>query len=376
MIPPTDFNPMAQANRLMLRNLLQDALDQPWLSGLIALMILASGWLTGHLVLAVIGQRIDLLEWAFRDYALLVWAGLYTLSVASLTPLARRRDQAATSGWLATLPQMPRAGRRDLVRTLWLLCLLQTLLLLGLLALLAQHFSEPMQAFNWLLALAMPMAAGVTTMGLVKTSSTDPSVASTARRPGSGSARCGSAADILRQWQRAAFGQVFWAPATRWAIGGLLILIPAGASTAGVAITLVVGWTVIQAMNAWTSWMRVIVDASLLLRALPTNTAPLLWALSVWPLMLTGVGSLLLSLGLLALGASLAGVIGVMLVVPAVSLLAQAGVLAWRHQGGIPQWRILAVVLLWLLLAQSIPPAAPAFWLLLMFMLIKKASRR
>ena len=360
----------------MLRNVLHEASTRPCLAGFLMILVLTISGLTGQLLLTAIEQHRDWLENGFRDYPLLVWAGLFMLSISSLMPLARRQVMAATNSWLASLPQMPQAAQRHSKRTLWLLYVIQSSSLLGLLAILAYYFTDPVPWFNWILALAMPAAAALATNRLATATSSerfDPLLPPGAR---SSSKPCQSISGILRYWQWATFCQSFWAPATRWAIGGLLILIPAGASTAGVAITLLIGWAIIQTMNAWTACLRVIVEASSLLRALPTNTGPLLWTLAVWPLTLVCVASLLLSVGLLMLGAAPAIAILVLLFITSLSLLALSGVLAWRHQGRIPQRRILAIIMLWLLLAQSILPAAPVFWLLLVFILIQRAFRR
>jgi hypothetical protein len=81
-----------------------------------------------------------------------------------------------------------------------------------------------------------------------------------------------------------------------------------------------------------------------------------------------------MTLGLIALGAPIAGAVLVMLLLAAVLLLNLAGVLAWRHQDPIRQWRIIGVVVFWAVLTQSLPPLAPVFWLLLMLLLIRRAT--
>jgi len=131
----------------------------------------------------------------------------------------------------------------------------------------------------------------------------------------------------------------------------------------------------IQVVNAWSAWMRVIVEASQVLRTLPSQTIALIWMLSALPLALIVIVSILLALGLIFLGASMTSAIVVPLLFQAVSLLALAGVLAWRHSASIPQWRISSIVILWALLSQSMPPLAPLFWLLLMLILLKRSIR-
>ncbi|TVR94741.1 MAG: hypothetical protein EA418_09470 [Wenzhouxiangellaceae bacterium] len=329
----------------------------------------------GAIVLARIAQASHLVELALDRYALVSWAAVFVLSLASLKPLAMRQEQAAISGWLAALPPMPDSARRYSTRLLGLSCLVQVVLLVGMLAMLSPGFSNPLAGVHWLLALTVPAAATLTALRLSTSTSLDAGKSQGIQRL-SPRTTGNSLAIIVRQWQWAAFRQVLWTPAIRWAIGALLLLIPVGASIAGVAITLLVGWAVFQASNAWAAWMRAINTASRLLRALPTSTIPLLWAFSVWPLVLAVFSGLLLFLGLLALGAAWPVAILAMLLLQAVATLILCAVLAWRHEPRLPQWRISSVVLIWALLAQSLAPAAPWVWLALVAFLLRKAIRR
>lgn len=376
MIRQPDFNPVAQSQKLILGNLVSIARSQLWLSVLLMILTAGLAWLLFQMILTVIDQRSVLLEHIFRDRAALVWAGLFVLFVGSLMPHAKKRHQESTSGWMAALPQMPHASRSHLTRTLGLLCLIQSALLLAMLILLERHFHQTLPWFNWLLALVVPIGAALTVGRLARRPVSDRALKSnkqstkaSVRRP------TGTAAGIMRHWQWAKFRDSVWAPGTRWAVGGLLILIPAGASTMAVAITLVVGWAMIQVVNAWSTWMRVIVEASLVLRTLPSQTLSLIWMLSALPLALIVIVSLVMALGLTTLGATMTSAIVVPLLFQAVSLLALAGVLAWRHSASIPQWRISSIVILWALLSQSMPPLAPLFWLLLMLILLKRSIR-
>lgn len=369
------FNPLAQADRLMLRNIGADARRQPWLSGLLLMMFLLALVVIAPVLLTRIAQGSHLVELALARYALVSWAAVFVFSLAILKPLARRQQRAASSGWLAALPQMPDAARRYSTRLLALSCMVQIALIVGLLLMLSPGFSDPLAGVHWLLALIVPAAASLTASRWTTSGSLEAGKAQRIQRLSPTSTGTSLAA-IVRQWQWAAFRQVLWTPAIRWAIGGLLLLIPVGASTAAVAITLLVGWAVFQASNAWTAWMRTIAEASRLLRALPTSTVPLLWALSIWPLVLAGLSGLLLLLGLLALGAAWAVAILAMLLLQAAATLILCAVLAWRHEPELPQWRISSVVLIWALLAQSFAPAAPLVWLALVAFLLRRASRR
>lgn len=369
------FNPLAKADRLMLKNIGAHALSQPWLSALLALMLMTALGLMGHVVAAGIAQASQLIELALGRYAPVTWAAVFVLSLASLRSPAKRQEQAATVGWLAALPQMPHSARRYSAQLLWLICLMQVLLLVGLLLMVSPHFSVPPAGVHWLLALTVPAAATLTALRFSKSRSLSDGQGQRIQ-PRSPRPAGNSVAHIVRDWQWAAFRQVLWTPAIRWAIGGLLLLIPVGASTAGVAITLLVGWAIFQASNAWAAWMRTTVEAARLLRAVPTRTLPLLWAFSVWPLVLAAVSGLLLFLGLLGLGADPLLAILAMFLLLAVATLTLCGVLAWRHQERVPQWRITSVVLIWALVAQSLAPAAPAVWLAIVMVLLRRASRR
>ena len=375
MLQAEPFNPLARAHRLMLKNIGADALRQPWLSALLLLMFLLALGLIGPILLSRIAQGSHLVELALGRYAPVTWAAVFILSLGSLKPLARRQEQAASSGWLAVLPQMPHSARRYLTRLLCVICLVQVALLVGMLLMLSPGFSDPLAGVHWLLALTVPAAATLTALHLSTSRSLDAGKRQGIQRL-SRRTTGQSLAIIVRQWQWAAFRQVLWTPAIRWAIGGMLLLIPVGASTAGVAITLLVGWAVFQASNAWAAWMRTINAASRLLRALPTSTVSLLWAFSVWPFVLAGVSGLLLFLGLQALGAAWPVAILAMLLLQAVATLILSAVLAWRHEARLPQWRISSVVLIWALLAQSFAPAAPLVWLALVAFLLRQAIRR
>jgi len=376
MIRQPDFNPVAQSQKLVLGNLVSIARSRLWLSILLVILIAGLAWLLLQMTLAVIDQHSDLLEHILRDRAALVWAGMFVLAVGSLMPQVKRHHQESTSGWMAALPQMPQASRSHLACTLLLLCLVQAALLLAMLVVLERHFHQALSWPNWLLALAVPIGSALTAEWLARRPVSKGGIKS-AKNPAKASVRpqTGTAAGILRHWQWAQFRDSFWAPGTRWAVGGLLILIPAGASTIGVALALLVGWAMIQVVNAWSAWMRVIVEASQVLRTLPSQTIALIWMLSALPLALIVIVSILLALGLIFLGASMTSAIVVPLLFQAVSLLALAGVLAWRHSASIPQWRISSIVILWALLSQSMPPLAPLFWLLLMLILLKRSIR-
>ncbi len=376
MIRQSDFNPVAQSQKLALGNLVSIARSQFWLSVLLMLLTAGLAWLLFQMILTVIDQHSGLLEHIFHDRAALVWAGLFVLSVGSLMPQAKRQHRESTSGWMAALPQMPQASRSHLACTLGLICLVEAALLLIMLILLERHFHQTLPWPNWLLALAVPIGAALTVGWLVRRTVSEEAIQSNEQtikahvRQGSG-----TVAGILRQWQWAKFRDSFWAPGTRWAIGGLLILIPSGASTMAVAITLLVGWAMIQVVNAWSAWMRVIVEASQVLRTLPSQTVSLIWMLSALPLALIVIMSSLLAFGLNILGASATSAVMVSLLFQALSLLMLAGVLAWRHSASIPQWGISSIVILWVLLSQSMPPLAPLLWLLLMLILIKRSIR-
>ena len=369
------FNPQAQADRLVLKNIGADALRQPWLSASLVLTCALVMGSIGAIVLARIAQGSHLVELALDSYAPVTWAAVFVLSLASSKPVIRRREQTANAGWLAALPQMPQAARRYSAALLWLNCLLQSMMLLGLLLLFSSRLDDPLAGFHWLLALIVPAGATLVAQfqpvaSIVKA---DASRGHRLPRPGQPG---DSIPAIVRQWQWLAFGQALWTPAVRWIIGGLLLLIPVGASAVAVGITLVVGWIVFQASNAWVVWMRTIVEASRLLRVLPDNTLMLLWACSIWPLILVGCSSLLLLAFLKLMGAAWSLAVLAMLVVQAVMLLALCCVLAWRHHQRHLQWRVASVVVLWLLLAQAMPPIAPLAWLVMVGLLLRRAMQR
>lgn len=371
----TAFNPAARSQWLIMRNMLDRALSQPWLSGWLALLALALVYLLSGMAWALIDKHAQLLVHSFTDRAGLVWAGLFLLSAASLVPVVRRQRRIAETGWLAVLPQMPAAARRQSIRIAGLLCLLQSAGLIVLMALLRHHTDQALPWFSIPLALVVPALAATLAHRLAQRPTAD----IRDRSPSEPGARqrmqeAWSSARILRHWQWATFRQKIWNAGSRWAIGGLLILIPAGVSTGGVVITLLVGWALIQALNAWSAWLQVIVEASALLQAAPTKASSLLSGLSVLPLIWIAAFSLLIALGLIALGAPVMGAVVVMVLLAAVFLLNLAGVLAWRHQGPMRQWRIAGVVVLWAVLSQSLPPMAPVFWLVLMLLLIKRAG--
>ena len=369
-------NPLAQADRLMLSNLIKDALSQPGLSALLLLAALMFCALIGYTLTSTLGQRLDLVEIAMHDFALFTWGVIFLLALAMLKSPARRCEQAATGGWLAALPQMPCSARRYSAGLLWLICLLQSLVLVSLLLLFSSRLDDPLAGFHWLLALIVPAGATLAVQYLPKASPVGGVDASRSRRH----LLTGQAGDsilaIVRQWQWLAFRQALWTPAVRWTIGGLLLLIPVGVSALAVGITLVVGWAVFQASNAWTVWMRTIVEASRLLRVLPANTLMLLWACAIMPLALVGISSLLLMVFLKLMGAAWTLATLAMLVVQAVMLLALCCVLAWRHHQRHLQWRVASVVVLWLLLAQTMLPIAPLAWLVMVGLLLRRAMQR
>jgi hypothetical protein len=371
----TAFNPAARAKWLTLRNLLHRALAQPWLAALLALLVLVLVYLLFAIARDLIEEHAQLLAEGFIHRAGLVWSGLFMLSVASLVPVASRQRRVAETSWLAVLPQMPKAARRHTIGIAGLLCLLQSAGLIVLLALIRSHTVQALPWFSIPLALVLPALAAALALWLAQRPRVDD-------RPRTATGNISRRADqddwstarILRQWQWAAFRQKVWNAGSRWAIGALLLLIPAGVSTGGVVITLVVGWALIQVLNAWSAWLQVIVQALALLQALPTKALSLLNGLLVLPLTWIAAISVLMPLGLIALGAPIAGAVLVMLLLAAVLLLNLAGVLAWRHQDPIRQWRIIGVVVFWAVLTQSLPPLAPVFWLLLMLLLIRRAT--
>ncbi|MGY6552952.1 MAG: hypothetical protein ACXIUM_00365 [Wenzhouxiangella sp.] len=368
------FNPAARAHWLALRNTLQMALAQPWLSALLALFFLLLVYLLFGTAWDLIEKYAQRLVDSFTDRAGLVWSALFVLSVASLVPVARRQQRLADTSWLAVLPQMPRAARRHSMHIAGLLSLVQSAGLIVLLILIHSHTDRVLPWFSIPLALVLPALAAAAAVWLAQRPAFEgrprAATGNTARRAEQDNC---STARILRHWQWAAFRQKVWSAGSRWGIGALLLLIPAGVSSGGVVITLLVGWALIQVLNAWSAWLQVIVQASALLQALPTKALPMLSRLSVLPLMWIAAISLLIPLGLLALGAPIVGAVAVLLVLAAVFLLNLAGVLAWRHQGPARQWRIGGILVLWVVLSQSLPPLAPVFWLLLMLLLIKRA---
>lgn len=373
------FNPQAFADRLMLRNAAAIALQQIWVSALLLLVFALVVVLFASILISSLAQSDHWMTVALDRYPAVTWTVVFVISLGSLKSMAHRQQAAATAGWLAALPQMPHSAQRYSARLLCLAGLIQIMLLVGLLSMLmlSPDINVSLPVTHWLLALGVPIVATVIVLRFSPFSSLSTGqwrAHRTQRQPSKLAST--SLAGTIRQWQWSAFQSVLWTPAVRWVFGGLLLLIPVGASTVAVAVTLFVGWVAFQAANTWTAWMRTIVSASRLLRAVPTRTRSLLWALSVLPLTLALVSSVMLFLGLLALGADFALAILIMMSFQSLAVLVLAAVLAWRHEPRVLQWRIAATVLAWVFVAQSLMPAAPLVWLALMAFLLKRAGRR
>lgn len=371
------FNPQAFADRLMLRNAVAIALQQIWVSALLLLVFVLVVVLFASILISSLAQGDHLMTVALDRHPAVTWTVVFVISLGSLKAIAHRQQAAATAGWLAALPQMPHSAQRYSGRLLCLACLIQIVLLVGLLLMLSPDISFSLPRTHWLLALSVPAVATgiVLRFSPLRSLSAGQRRAHRIQRQPSNLAST-SLAGTIRQWQWSAFQSVLWTPAVRWVFGGLLLLIPVGASTVAVAVTLLVGWVAFQAAHTWTAWMRTIVSASRLLRALPTRTRSLLWALSVLPLTLAMVSGVMLFLGLFALGADFSLAILVMMSFQGLAVLVLAAVLAWRHEARVLQWRIAVIVLVWVFLAQSFMPAAPLVWLALMTFLLKRAGRR
>jgi hypothetical protein len=373
---PPSGNPVFAARRAAWSNLRKEALERPALSVLVGLLGLASG----VLVLGVLHELASehagsVLGW-LRRWAPAAWGGVFLLCLAGQVPPARRDLAEAESGWLAALPQMPRAME---VWSRWRglgLALLQATVLLA--ALLGLHRLAPEEAgsvaLDGLLALVIPMLAWLLVPPLAR--SRHPPSAD--RRPlPRGRVRhvAGEPGSVLAHWQRAAYRRRRWTAGVRWSLGALVLLLPAGASFLQVGAALQVGVLLLQWQQFWSSSLGVVVRASALTAALPRRAGPFVRELSALPALLV-LALLLFAFALLVVtGLSAPSALLVSLALSGALVLHAATVMAWRHRPRLMGLRSAAVLLAWIMLSQTAPFMAPLIWLGLFAWLLRRALK-
>lgn len=357
-------------------NLLREATARPALSALVALLGLASLVLFLGILHALVSEYAATVLGLLRRWGAVAWAAVFLMCLAALVPPARRDFAEAQSGWLAALPQMPRAMH---VWSRWrsfVLALLQVVFLFA--GLFAVHRLAPGEAdldlLDCLPALVVPMLAWLV-VPLSARPRSPASAAGPSRMQARGRPFARERRSVLAHWQWAAYRNRRWTAGVRWFLGLLVLLVPAGAGTLQVGAMLLVGALLLQWLQFWTSSLRVVVQASALTGALPQRPGPFVGELSTLPALLVAALSLFV-FGLLAvMGLSMPAALVVALVISAALALHAASVLAWRHAPRLRGLRSAVVLMTWVVFSQAAPFLAPVVWLGMFAWLLRLAVR-
>jgi len=363
------MNPVLCERQLIVGNLLSRLRQQPLVTALLGVFCLVLGLLIG-VVFQRLGQQdhtaliANLQRWPF-----LVWVTIFLICLAMQRPAWRREWVAGRRGWMAAWPEMPEAMRR------WRSFGWAMLQSIGLLAGLAWLGSvapgnDAVHGSHFLLAVVIPLVAWMILPWTVErlTPSERPVRAPQAH---ASSDRDPSPGPIIAQWHRQQYRSQRWSSGTRWSLGLLLLLIPAGAAALQVAVALLIGLALVQWSQFWSAGLSVIVQGSALTRALPLSRRTFAARLSRLPMISVAVLLPAIALVSAAAGMAWAAALLTSLVVGSALTLYLAAVLAWRDEPSALKWQPLAVLLVFGLLSSSMPFLSPLVWLLLMAGLIR-----
>lgn len=369
-------NPVIAARRAAWANLWSEAASRPLPSVLIGALCLGCITLGLFVLDALVAQHaITLLEWlTYRAGG--VWSAMFLLCLAILLTPARRDLIESESGWLSALPQMPQAMHQWSRWRSFVFAVFQALVLLA--GVMSIHRNAPgegeLGVADWLPALVIPVLAWLTLPVLVRprnqgavSGSPRPRVRARApeREPRS----------MLAHWQWTDYKSRRWTAGTRWSLGLVVLLVPAGATFVQVGVTLLFGVLLVQWFQLWSSCLRVVVQASALTGALPQRAWPFIGALCRLPLLAAVILPLFAFAVLAGLGLPALAALAVALAIFGALTLHAASVLAWRNQPCLLELRSVAVLLTWLVFSQAVPFMAPLIWLGLLVWLLRRAGR-
>ncbi len=370
------MNPVLRERQLIVGNLLSRLRQHPLVTALLGVFCLAIGLLIG-VVFGRLGQQdhtaliASLQRWPF-----LVWPTIFLLCLAMQRPASHREWVTARAGWMAAWPEMPEAMQRWSRWQSFGWAMAQSVGLLGVLAW-AGSVAPGDDAFNdshFLLAVVIPLVAWLILPWAVGRPTASKRPFRTSRAHAS-SDRDLAPEPIIAQWHRQQYRSQRWSAGTRWSLGLLLLLIPAGAAALQVAVALLIGLALVQWSQFWSAGLRVIVQGSALTRALPLSRRTFAARLARLPL--TSVAVLLPAIALASAAAGMAFTAALLtsLVLGSALILYLAAVLAWRDDPSALKWQPLAVLLVFGLLSVSMPFLSPLVWLLLMAGLIRLIVR-
>ncbi len=360
------MNPALRERQLIVSNLLSRLRQQRLATSLLGVFCLVL-----VLLIVVVFQRLGqqdhtALMASLNRWPFLVWPTIFLLCLAMQRPPWRCEWVAARSGWMAAWPQMPSAMQRWSRWRSFAWAMLQSAGLLAALACsssiapgdYAPHVSSyPLAVLVPVLAwMILPWTAGV------PSPPERPIRASQARTP-SHSDPCSE--PVITQWHKRQYRSQQWSSGTRWSLGLLLLLIPAGAAALQVALALMIGLALVQWSQFWSAGLRIIVQGSALTRSLPLSRRAFAARLSRLPMISVAILLPAIILMLAAAGVAWVAALLTSLVMGSALLLYLSAVLAWRDDPSALTWRPLAVLLVFGLVSTSMPFLSPMVWLLL-----------
>jgi hypothetical protein len=366
------MNPALRERQTIVGNLLSRLHQQPLVTALLGFFCMVLG-----LLIFVVFQRLGqhhhtMLLAGLQRWPFLVWSTIFLLCLAMQRPAWRREWVAARAGWMAAWLEMPEAMQRWSRWRSFGWAMLQSL---GLLAALAWvNFLEPgkdaLHSSHYLLAVVVPLVVWIVLPWTVgrPTPSDRPVRAPEAH---ASSHRNPSPEPVIAQWHWQQYRSQRWRSGTRWSLGLLLLLIPAGAAALQVGVALMIGLALVQWSQFWSAGLSVIVQGSALTRALPLTRRAFAARLSRLPMI--SVAVLLPAIALVSAAAGMAWGAALLtsLLLGSALMLYLAAVLAWRDEPSALRWRPLAALLVFGLLSTSMPFLSPMIWLLLLAGLIR-----
>lgn len=374
--PKPGGNPVFAARRAAWSNIISEAATRPALTTLIAALCLGCAALSLAGLHALLLQHAGTVSGWLIERPAVIWVAVFLLCLAVQVPPARRDAAAARSGWLSALPQMPRAMHRWSRWRSFGLAVTQAVVLSTVV--LAVHRmaagSRELVAWHWLPAVLVPLLAWQVLPLLTRPRNR---VCGRARSRPRAPRRAASVepTSILASWQWADFRSRCWTGGVRWSLGLVVVLVPAGAGLLQVGATLVVGLLSLQWLQLWSSCLRVIVQATALTAALPTRPRTFLHESSRLLLLAAALPVPFVCAVLAAAGLPAIAALVVAVVVFAALILQGATVLAWRHRPRYLNLRTAAVLVVWAMLSQALPFAAPLAWVIMVFWLLRRAGK-
>lgn len=358
----------------MLANLAGQLAARPFVSIPLAASSLGALALLVMIVCAALVEHANTLLGWHTTRAPLLWSAIFVICSALQVPTSRREIEAAQSGWLAALPQMPDAMRSWSRWRRWGFAMLQSLALVAGVAVIHREAAPAVAPAStaWVAPVVVPALAAWLAPVLAGRGRRGNRALPPAVRPRSAT-RGGHR--VLSRWQWLHYRSCCWRAGIRWSFGLLIVLMPAGASAVQVGIGLAVGLVLLQFVQLWSSSLEVVFRASALLRALPLPSRRFVLQVSVLPLAVASGIALAAGLVLAALGLPLPGAIIAGLALFGALTLHLAVVLAWRLESRLAGLRSAMFLLAWLALAQAAPFAAPLSWLVLTGWLLRRAGR-